>query len=231
MGIDLAAWNERIWINRIASRVPGHSQFVSQEITATRADLGGPAPSAVERLLVDRLAVNKLQACYAGFVHRQACSLGKKQEKYAQRWLDSARSRGRSAIRELAAVRRMLEPTHKSDKARRVTAQIGAERPGLGLPTLSPRDAVSARRPWRDHRWRMQGALYASGPPGTDRTGIRTVDSERAHAKTASGRNKPAAIACRVDLASPTRQSHETADRSSGSSRFAAGLCSGATDF
>ena len=209
MGIDLAAWNERIWINRIASRVPGHSQFVSQEITATRADLGGPAPSAVERLLVDRLAVNKLQACYAGFVHRQACSLGKKQEKYAQRWLDSARSRGRSAIRELAAVRRMLEPTHKSDKARRSPPRSG-QSPGLGLPTLSPRDAVSARRPWRDHRWRMRGALYASGPPGTDRTGIRTVDSERAHAKTASAqtspRRSPAGWTSQAQLASPMKQ-------------------------
>ena len=89
MGLDLSAWNELIWINRIVSRVPGDMQFVSQETSATRADLGGPAPSPVERLLVDRVAVNKLQAYYAGSVHQQACGLGKKRAKYAQRWLDS----------------------------------------------------------------------------------------------------------------------------------------------
>ena len=79
-----------------------------------RAELGGPQPSPLERLLVERIVACWLQVLigedsYARQLRRGDLSWAT--DSYHQRRLDQAQRRYLTAIKALAQVRRLLTPT------------------------------------------------------------------------------------------------------------------------
>ena len=92
----------------------------SAQLAVLKADLCGPDPSPLERLLVDRIALTWLQLQYFETVYTQ--SLGEltiAQADSQQRRIDAAHRRYLSAIRTLAQVRRLAVPMMQVNIAER----------------------------------------------------------------------------------------------------------------
>lgn len=86
-------------------------EAVPRRLAALKAELAGPSPTPLERLLVERvaacwLAVQVFENVYAQNMHRLSLAQG----EYYQRCLDRAHRRYLSTIRSLAVVRRLLRP-------------------------------------------------------------------------------------------------------------------------
>ena len=89
-------------------------EALDQKLVTLRAELGGPQPSPLERLLVERIVACWLQVLigedsYARQLRRGDLSWAT--DSYHQRRLDQAQRRYLTAIKALAQVRRLLTPT------------------------------------------------------------------------------------------------------------------------
>jgi hypothetical protein len=83
-------------------------EIVPRQLAAMREELAGPAPSPLERLLVERVVATWLQLHY--FEARYAASMGNltmPQSEHHQKRIDRAHRRYLSAIRTLAQVRKL----------------------------------------------------------------------------------------------------------------------------
>jgi hypothetical protein len=88
------------------------AESAPRRLEALRRELAGPAPSALERLLVDRVVLCWFQVNYCEALFAQwAKDLTIPQADYQQRRLDRVHGRYLSAIRTLAYVRRLLVPS------------------------------------------------------------------------------------------------------------------------
>jgi hypothetical protein len=82
-------------------------ELFQREMIQLRAELLGPAPTAVERLLVERVAVGWLE------VHTAEYQLAVQDAQYREHWqrqVDHAHRRFLAALRLLTAVRRLPRP-------------------------------------------------------------------------------------------------------------------------
>jgi hypothetical protein len=88
-------------------------ELLSGQVQRLRAQLGGPAPSPLERLLVERIIACWLHVNYAEEKYAEELGRGMSFEKgeYYQKRIDRAHRRYLSAIRALAQVRRLLGPS------------------------------------------------------------------------------------------------------------------------
>jgi hypothetical protein len=84
-----------------------------------RAELAGPEPTSVERLLVERVVARWLQVQDADVRYAQAKDLSLAWGAYYQRRMDRAHKRYLSAIRTLALVRRLALPVLQVNIARK----------------------------------------------------------------------------------------------------------------
>jgi hypothetical protein len=111
--------NGRRWFRDLAGRVrdrlirayagnnPVTCELLEREMRQLRGELLGPAPTAVERLLAERVAIGWLQ------VHTAEDNLGGVGSAAAPFWqdqVDHAQRRFLSALRLLAAVRKLPRP-------------------------------------------------------------------------------------------------------------------------
>jgi hypothetical protein len=108
---DLARNAEQSLVHAVAGNNALLDGAVSQKLAVLKAELGGPSPNPLERLLVERVATCWLQVhlygtVYAQNLHRLSLAEG----EYQQQRLDHAHRRYLSAIRSLAVVRRLLQP-------------------------------------------------------------------------------------------------------------------------
>lgn len=83
------------------------SQLTKRELDNLRAELLGPAPSAVERLLAERVAIGWLEVHTAEY---QLAVTDSESRSHWQRQVDHAHRRFLSALRLLTAVRRLPRP-------------------------------------------------------------------------------------------------------------------------
>jgi hypothetical protein len=82
-----------------------------QKLALLRAELGGPSPSPLERVLADRAVTcwMYLHTLELDFV-KQERKLGIRQSEYFQKALDGAQKRFLAALKTLATVRRLALP-------------------------------------------------------------------------------------------------------------------------
>ncbi len=107
---DLARQAEAAWVRLLAGKDLALGECVQRKLEELRAELGGPEPSPLERLLVERVAACWLQTMYSDAVYAQSKEatpavlreLMKRQESSQRRYLD--------AIKKLALVRKLLKP-------------------------------------------------------------------------------------------------------------------------
>jgi hypothetical protein len=102
---------------------------LSADITEVDAELAGPTPSAVERVLADAAATcwfafRLHEAQYAGAVTADGMSLA--QSEHAQRRMDRAHRRFLNTVKTLATVRRLALPALQINVARQQVNQLNA---------------------------------------------------------------------------------------------------------
>jgi len=105
---DLAAHAERAWVELAAGPDLMARELLTRQLAALKAELAGPAPTPLERLLVERVAATWLQANYADAVVALARDVSVKQAELALERQDRAHRRHLAAVAALATVRRLL---------------------------------------------------------------------------------------------------------------------------
>ncbi|HUY32084.1 MAG TPA: hypothetical protein VMV69_04830 [Pirellulales bacterium] len=109
-------------------------EAVRHKMAELRAELMGEHPSALERLLVERVVVCWLHAYHAD---EQTCNMGSitlPWAEYRQRNQDRAHRRYLSAMKTLGTVRRLALPI-KLDVNLAATVETKAAKPAGGLPS------------------------------------------------------------------------------------------------
>jgi len=104
----LAAQAERAWIELAAGPDLLAREALARQLAALKTELAGPAPTPLERLLVERIAATWLQVNYADAVAAQARDVSVKQAELAMERQDRAHRRHLTAVAALATVRRLL---------------------------------------------------------------------------------------------------------------------------
>jgi hypothetical protein len=115
---DLQAQAERAVIKLATTRYE-HDAALSSHLAHMRLDLDGPAPSAIDRVLVDRVVTCWLFLSYLETRFADAFEEGDvAAQKHLERLVDGANGRYLSAIRTLAQVRRLLVPVVQVNMAK-----------------------------------------------------------------------------------------------------------------
>jgi hypothetical protein len=128
LGGDLA-WQAEIWfIDAIAGNNLSWREAIVRKMELLRADLSGPNPTPVERLLVERIVGCWLQVQHANICYARAKELSFAGGDYYQRWIDRAHRRYLAAIKTLAVVRKLAIPVLQVNIARRQVNAAGAVR-------------------------------------------------------------------------------------------------------
>ena len=108
----LAHQVEKAWTNALSGPDLMSKEIIAREIEGLRSQLLGPQPTPLEKLLVDRICI-----CWLAVQHSELHSAKRfndravvltQSEEYR---LDKVHHRFLSAIRELARVRKLLQPT------------------------------------------------------------------------------------------------------------------------
>jgi hypothetical protein len=126
LGGDLARQAERSLIENAAGDDLSFRVALNRKLELLREELGGPAPTPVERLLVERVVACWLQVQDADVRYAQAKNLSMAWGDYYQRWMDRAHRRYLTAIKTLALVRKLAVPVLQVNIARRQVNVAGS---------------------------------------------------------------------------------------------------------
>lgn len=121
--------------NSLTGKYAGKNLIIRESVRAQLAhmktELGGPNPTPLERLLVDRIALLWLQLTYYEMMYTQnAGELTIRQADYHQRRIDGTHRRYLAAIRSLAQVRRLAVPVVQVNVAQAGARQLNVAAPG-----------------------------------------------------------------------------------------------------
>jgi hypothetical protein len=120
LGGDLARQAELSLIRAAAGQNVAWREALARKLQLLRAELAGPEPAPLERLLVERVAACWLQLHHSDILlAQQAGKLTLSQAEYHQRTRDRAHNRYLSAIKALALVRRLALPVLQVNIARK----------------------------------------------------------------------------------------------------------------
>jgi hypothetical protein len=110
LGLDPDRRLERSFIRAIAGSNLALGESIARKLDLMRTDLLGPAPSAAERLLVDRVVAGWLQAQHAEACCARAGGMPLLGMEFLERRANHAHRRYLSAIKALAQVRKLALP-------------------------------------------------------------------------------------------------------------------------
>jgi hypothetical protein len=108
----LAQQVEKAWTNALSGPDLMSKEIIAREVEGLRSQLLGPQPTPLEKLLVDRICV-----CWLAIQHSELHAARRFNERAVvltpseEHRLDKVHHRFLSAIRELARVRKLLQPT------------------------------------------------------------------------------------------------------------------------
>jgi hypothetical protein len=109
-GGDLAKVAQRGLVAKFAGEDLLLKEAVTRKMELLRAELAGPNPSALERLLVERVVACWLHLHHLEAIYSQQESVRLDHATYYQRSLSAAQKRYLGAIKALAVVRRLALP-------------------------------------------------------------------------------------------------------------------------
>jgi hypothetical protein len=109
-GGDLARLTQRTLLNKFAGKNLAFKEALAHKLELMRADLTGPTPTPLERLLVERVVACWLHLYHLEQVFAQKDSMSLELGTYYQRNIDRAHKRYLSAIKTLAVVRKLALP-------------------------------------------------------------------------------------------------------------------------
>lgn len=107
---NVAAAAERAFVSAFAGDNLVVQEAVRHKLAAVRAELAGPGPSPLERLLVERVALCWLQVYHADSCSARArvCDLARRD--FCDRQQSKAQARYLAAVKALVTVRKLLRP-------------------------------------------------------------------------------------------------------------------------
>jgi hypothetical protein len=107
---NLGRQSEAAWLQLIAGKNLMLLESTQRTVTQLRAELAGPEPSPLERLLVERVVACWLQVHYSDAAYAQLKGATPAQHTAALRRQNSAQQRFVLAVKALATVRKLLRP-------------------------------------------------------------------------------------------------------------------------
>jgi hypothetical protein len=107
---DLSAHAELTWIGHVSGTDLALKEMLARKLGALKAELGGPAPSPLERLLVDRVVIGWLMVYHADLEAAGTKDGDPRRAGLAMKRQGQATQRLATAIKALATVRRLLPP-------------------------------------------------------------------------------------------------------------------------
>jgi hypothetical protein len=141
---NLGRQSEGAWLQLIAGKNLMLHESTRRKAKQLREELGGPEPSPLERLLIERVVSCWLQTSYADAAYAQLKGATPAQHTAALRRQDSAQQRYLQAVKALATVRKLLRPAPSPlDLALRQVPErpagrlAGASVPADGEPVLN----------------------------------------------------------------------------------------------
>jgi hypothetical protein len=126
---NLARQAERSFIELVAVDNLGFKEALTRKMEILRAELGGPNPTPIERLLVERVVACWLQVQDADIRYAQAKNQSVKWYEYCQRRMNHSHKRYLSALKALALVRKLAVPVLQVNIAKK---QINVAGPVVG---------------------------------------------------------------------------------------------------
>ena len=141
---DLAQQSQAAWLQLIAGPNLLLRESVERKAAQLRAELAGPGPSPLEKLLVERVIACWLQVQYADAAYAQQTSPSPGQHTAALKRQAGSHQRYLHAIKTLATVRKLLKPAPS-------TLEL------LGYPAGKGGGDVGKRRPRRELAAAMAG--------------------------------------------------------------------------
>jgi hypothetical protein len=157
LGGNLARQAELALIGKIAGKNLTHQEILVRQLGLMRAELAGPTPSPLERLLVERAATCWLHLQHLELLYANKDSMSLVQAAHYQACIDRGHKRYLSAINMLARVRRLALPVLQVNIARKQvnvaapgavgesgrTNQAQQAKEGIAVSSASPSDTVS----------------------------------------------------------------------------------------
>ena len=107
---DLAQQSQAAWLLLVAGRNLLLLESARRKAEQLRAELAGPAPSPLERLLIERIVATWLQVHYSDASYAQLKGTNPAQHTAALQRQNSAQQRYLQAVKALATVRKLLRP-------------------------------------------------------------------------------------------------------------------------
>jgi hypothetical protein len=110
----LAHQVERSWVHALSGQDLMSQEIIAREVEGLRAQLLGPQPTPLEKLLVDRICI-----CWLAVQHSELHAAKRFNDRAVvltaseEHRLDKVHHRFLTAVRELARVRKLLQPTTK----------------------------------------------------------------------------------------------------------------------
>ena len=125
-----AAWLESALVKEYAGKNLAVKEAMKRKLAAVKAELAGPDPTPMERLLAERAAVcwfivNAYELVYAG-----AGSITLGQADYHQKRIDRAHKRYLSALKTLATIRKLALPAFQVNIAEKQVNVAGTNTAG-----------------------------------------------------------------------------------------------------
>jgi hypothetical protein len=115
---NLAEHFERTLVRKLSGKDLAVSEGLRRKLGCLRAELAGPTPTPLERLLVERIVACWLHLYYLEAAYAGKDSMGPELASYYQRSLSAAHTRYLSAIKALALVRKLALPVLQVNIAR-----------------------------------------------------------------------------------------------------------------
>ena len=131
LGGNLAKKAEEAFITTAAGEDLLFCEALTSKMELLRAELAGPNPTPIERLLVERVVACWLQVQDAAVRYALAKDLSVKWYEYYQRRMNHSHKRYLSALKTLALVRRLAVPVLQVNIAKK---QINVAGPVIGEP-------------------------------------------------------------------------------------------------
>jgi hypothetical protein len=139
---DLAKQSQGAWLQLVAGNNLLLLESARRKAEQLRAELAGPAPSPLERLLIERVVACWLQVHYSDASYAQLKGNSPAQHTAALQRQNSAQQRYLQAVKALATVRKLLRPAPSPlDLAMRPVPEQPAGRLA-GAPALADGEPV-----------------------------------------------------------------------------------------
>ncbi len=137
LGGDLARKAQQTLIAKFAGKNLLAKEVLTRKVEALHAELAGPAPTPLERLLVQRVVACWLHLHHLEQLYAEKESMALAHATYFQRSLTAAQKRYLAAIKALAVVRKLAVPVLQVNIAKKqvniaAPAAVDAQPAGAG---------------------------------------------------------------------------------------------------